>query len=163
MSLLFYLLLWSSFHDIHLSMTQINYNETANSLEIMTSIFLDDLEYTFEDQAYGKQHLCTKLEKDSAEIVLVEYLSEHINFTVNGEEKYWQFIGKEISPDLASVYCYLELVDVSKPKTIQISLTTLFEKYDDQQSIIHFKGPGNKQEYIILDHKTPRKELNLAL
>ncbi len=161
MSILFYLLITASMHDIHLSMTQVEYNEEARTLEVMTSIFLDDLEYTFEDQGYGKQHLCTKLERDSAEHVLVDYLSDHISFRVNGEDKYWQFIGKEISPDLASVYCYLELVDLEPLESIEIKQTTLFEKYDDQQSIIHFKGPANKQEYIILDRRNLSKIINL--
>ncbi len=137
-------------HDIHLSMMEVEYVAERQALQITESIFLDDLDFTFEDLGFGKQFLCTEMETDTAEAVLHAYMSERLSFSINGEPVLWEFIGKEISPDLASVYVHIYIPNVGTLESLTIENSVLFEKYDDQKTIVHIKGPNRKKDYLVL-------------
>ncbi|MBK8279949.1 MAG: hypothetical protein IPK94_07455 [Saprospiraceae bacterium] len=68
------------FHAIHLSKCEIQYNADANTLEVATQIYLDDLQTVLAKEGASDLHLCTDKEVSTAEAVLSKYLDKNFKF-----------------------------------------------------------------------------------
>lgn len=134
----------SSLHDFHLSKCLIEYNVTEKAIQISMQVFIDDLEEALRRE--GKDHLalCTPKEAPDAEQYFQDYLLEHFHLAVNGQEVTYNYLGKEISEDLSSLWCYLEIEAVANINSIKVSNDLLMETFEDQQNIISIKGPNNQ-------------------
>ncbi|MEZ5042236.1 MAG: DUF6702 family protein [Saprospiraceae bacterium] len=133
-----------SLHDFHLSKCLIEYNTTDQAIQISMQVFIDDLEEALRRE--GKDHLalCTPKEAPDAEQHFQNYLLEHFHLAVNGQEVTYNYLGKEISEDLSSLWCYLEIEAVTNINSIKVSNDLLMETFEDQQNIISIKGPNNQ-------------------
>ena len=58
-------------------------------------------------------------------------------------------LGKEISKDLAGVWCYLEIPNIEAIKQLKIQNQLLLEVFDDQKNIVHIRGPKGKKGGLI--------------
>ena len=122
-------------HEFHLSRTTINYDTEEQAIQISTSIFIDDLELSLKEIGYDSLKICTKKEKAIAENIIHEYMNQHLIVNINGVDMNFTFLGKEQSDDLAAVWCYLEIYDVSTFNEISITNTILTSQFDDQKNI----------------------------
>jgi len=74
-----------------------------------------------------------------------------MNITVDGQEKAFNFIGKETSEDLVAMYCYLEVEDVQSVNEITISNDMLMDLFDDQINIVKLKSKSTgKRGFMML-------------
>ncbi len=122
-------------HEFHLSKTTINYDTEERAIQISTSVFIDDLELSLKEIGYDSLRICTGKEKENAEVLVHNYLKEHLVIDIDGTTLGLTFLGKEQSDDLAAVWCYLEAYDVPAFKEISISNTILTAQFDDQKNI----------------------------
>lgn len=148
---LLFLLLFSpsEAHEFHVSKSQIEYNEAQQSLQISMHIFLDDLEIAIEESGGGKHFLCTEKETEDAVTILRKYLTQQFIINVDGTTKSYDFIGKELSEDLAAIWCYLEIKDIQTPTSMEVTNRILMDLYDDQKNIVHIIGPEQQQGYFM--------------
>ncbi|MCB0570086.1 MAG: hypothetical protein KDC66_10000 [Phaeodactylibacter sp.] len=138
------------YHAFHISKCLIDYNEAEQSLQMSMHIFLDDLEEALRRQGSGKLYLCTPKETPDAEKQLAAYLEQHFRLRVNGKQQAFEFIGKEVSDDLAAVWCYLEITGVANLKALEVANDILMELYSDQKNVVSINGPGHKQGMLLL-------------
>lgn len=131
-------------HDFHLSKCLIEYNMTDKAIQISMQIFIDDLEEALRKEGADNLALCTEKEAPDAEVHFKRYLTKHFRLSLNGKEATYNYLGKEISDDLQSLWCYLEIEQVTNLREIKVSNDILMEIFDDQQNIINVKGPGNQ-------------------
>jgi hypothetical protein len=137
-------------HEFHVSKCEIDYNTSENALQITLHIFLDDLELSMLAQGAEKQFLCTEKELENAETVYFEYLKENFQINLNnGELADYQWIGKEISDDLAAVWTYLEVPNVTDLSGISVKNTVLMDVHDDQKNIVQIKGGGARGYFLL--------------
>lgn len=140
----------AEYHDFHISKCLIDYNEPEQALQMSMHIFLDDLEEALRRQGADKLFLCTPKETADAEQHLTEYLRQHFRLKANGRERAFSFVGKEISEDLAAVWCYLEVAGVSGLKELEVTNDILMEVYSDQKNVVSINGPGRKQGMLLM-------------
>ncbi|MHA7059945.1 DUF6702 family protein [Aquimarina sp. M1] len=135
-------------HKFYVSVTQIEYVEEQNSLQIISRIFIDDIEKVLR-QRYD-QNIELVSEKNEAKIdkYLHTYLNQKLTIKVNGKQVVFNFIGKEYDNDL--VLCYLEVENVGSLSTITVANQTLMDFFEEQQNIIHVKK-GKKRKSLILE------------
>lgn len=136
-------------HEFHVSKSQIEYNQEQQTLQISVHIFLDDLEIAIEESGGGKNFLCTEKETKDAVTILQKYIAKHLVINVNGEAQAYDFIGKELSEDLAAIWCYFEIKNVEIPNSIEVTNEILMDLYDDQKNIVHVVGPNQQQGYFM--------------
>lgn len=135
------LLLWF-LHPIHVSVTEINFNEKNKSLEITSRIFIDDLELSIRA---GKRNESLDLlhpgEGVTTDQLAGEYLREHLRVKVDGKSPKINYLAHEID-DLAMV-CYLEIEGVRKLRTIEVTNSVIQETHADQSNLVHvtYRGP----------------------
>lgn len=135
-------------HEYYVSVTNIEYAEKEQSLQIISQIFIDDFE-TLLRQRYDES--ITLSEDDESKFVdtyMQRYLSDKLKLKVNGKVLKFNFIGKEYKDDIT--YCYLEVTNVSKMASIQVSNQILFDVFSEQQNILRLKILGENKSFLLV-------------
>lgn len=128
-----------SAHKFYVSVTQVNYSESDKSLQITTRIFIDDFEDALKKK-YGKTlKLATPDELPDSNVFINEYLLQNLAIRINGKSVMPVFLGKEYENDVIKCYLEVEHIQLKKLKSIEIKNRILFESFDDQNNIVHFK------------------------
>jgi hypothetical protein len=130
------------FHPLHISVTEIEYNEKVEALQIISRIFVDDLEVAIRaktelpdlDILNPKKGLTTKG-------LIADYVKGHLKIRLDGKEQQLNFLGYE-EENLAFI-CYIEIEKVKNFKVIEVENTVITEAFDDQSNLVHvtYKGP----------------------
>ncbi|MBG6128560.1 hypothetical protein IWQ47_000750 [Aquimarina sp. EL_43] len=135
-------------HKFYVSVTQVDYNAKQQSLQIVSRVFVDDIEELLKVR-YDES---TNLDKDEESLRvdknLATYLGQKLQFVVNGEEVSFTFLGKEYEDDL--IICYLEIENITSLNTIEITNQVLMDLFEEQQNIVHVKK-GNQRKSLILE------------
>lgn len=137
-------------HQFHVSKCLVEFNEAEQALQMSMHIFLDDLEEALRRKGADDLFLCTKLESDSAENFMAQYIAKNFILEVNGEILEYEFLGKEPSEDLQGVWCYMEIYNVSSVKDLKITNNILLEVYDDQKNVVSIIGPDRRKGMMLL-------------
>lgn len=137
-ALLFTLLL----HPMHVSVTEIEYNQKNKSLEIISRIFIDDLELSVRKQVNDEMlDLLNPTAPVTTDQLVREYLNRHLLIRIDGKPAKVNYIAHEIED--AAMICYLEIESVRKLKEIEITNSVIQEVHADQSNLVHvtYLGP----------------------
>jgi len=129
------------------SVTDVEYANDAQSLQIISRLFIDDFEQTLQDRYMDS----LKLDREESDTYIKKYFSKELVIKVNDIEQQLTFIGKEIDDDM--VHCYFEIENVSEVKSIHISNKLLFDSYKSQQNITHLKAKNKKKSFLFIKDK----------
>lgn len=123
-------------HPIHVSVTEIKHNEKVKAVEIISRIFIDDLELAVQKQINepgldllnpGKGRLTEKL--------VEAYLNEHLKIGLEGKPQVLHFLGLE-REDLA-LLCYIEIQNARRVTQVEVLNDVIMEVHDDQSNLVH--------------------------
>ncbi|HCW06243.1 MAG TPA: hypothetical protein DGG95_02640 [Cytophagales bacterium] len=138
----FILLFFSWLHPIHISVTEINYNEKEKSLQIISRAFIDDLELGVRAQR-GEAELDILEPKNglTTKQLVQNYLSVHLKIKIDGKPAKLNYLGFE--KEDVSLVSYIEIENVKKLKTIEVFSDVITEIHDDQSNLVHvtYKSP----------------------
>ncbi|MCH4553670.1 DUF6702 family protein [Aestuariibaculum lutulentum] len=149
-SLLVFALSFLSFATVHkyyISVTQIDYVEEKQSVQIISRIFIDDFEKLLRERYDENITLAGKNESESVDAYMEKYLKEKLMIKINGKPVNVQFIGKAYDVDIAK--CYLEIEKVKYIENIEITNEVLFDVFEEQQNIVK-TNINSKQKSVIL-------------
>ncbi len=124
-------------HPIHVSITEINWNESTKSLEIAHKIFIDDLEDALEKQFNLRLHLATDRENEETDMYLKKYLAQHFQLQGNGKPLLYHYLGKEYEQQ--AIWVFAEVQGVRKLKNLEIKNAILVDLYADQDNLLHLQ------------------------
>lgn len=144
-------------HKFYVSTTKVEYKEEKKSLQIITKLFIDDIEDVLQERYSPSIRLATKKETKAAEDFLKKYVLQKFKVEIDGKEIPLTYIGREYEIDVVKIY--LEASKVSNIETIEIENKILFEISPDQQNIVHVKRGDTKKSFI-LDKDNPNGMLN---
>ena len=137
-------------HEFHVSKTEIDYNGSEKALQITLHIFLDDLELSMQRQGAQKQFLCTEKELPGADSVYLAYLKNNFQLEINdGQAVDYQWVGKEISNDLAAVWTYIEVPNVTTLRDIKVRNSIILDVHDDQKNIVQIRGAAGSGYFML--------------
>lgn len=137
----FLLITWF-LHPIHVSVTEIEYSEKDKSLQIISRIFIDDLELSIKNRLKEESlDLLNPRNGQTTDQLVSTYLSDQIKIRLDGKWSTINYIAHEVE-DLA-IICYLEIEGVRKIKNIEITNRVIQDTHADQSNLVHvkFKGP----------------------
>ena len=141
-------------HKYYLSLTQIKFKEEAKSVQIIINVFMDDIETALNKDYNIDLQLTTKKELTDNDVYFEKYLKSKLKFKIDNAVKDFSYIGKEYEGDL--VYLYLEIENISKVSTIEITNKILMKHFPEQQNLI--KSKVDKQHKSVLLTKDHFKE-----
>lgn len=148
---LFALFSFSAVHKYYVSITQIEYVEDKQSVQIISRIFVDDIEKLVR-QRYDKN---ITLNDGQDEVIIdgyiKKYLSEKIYISINGAPSVLKFIGKEYDDDI--MRCYLEIENVASIKSFEIQNKVLFDIFEEQKNIVRNNINGKNKTFVLIPQK----------
>jgi hypothetical protein len=140
-------LLSFSAHKYYLSLTQIEFKKESKSIQIIINVFMDDIEAALNKNNNIDLQLATKKELKNNDLYFEKYLRSKLQFKIDTIAKDFKYIGKEYDGDL--VYFYLEIENIFKVSTIEISNKILLQHFPKQQNLIKTKV-GKKNKSVLL-------------
>lgn len=155
--LLFPLVTASTTHKFYVSITTIEYAPKEQTLQLITKIFLDDIEDALETRYTRKFNFNSKKETKGDGEILKDYVIQKLKINVNGEPATFTYIGKEYDIDVVKLY--IEIPNISSLNSIEVENKVLLDMFDEQQNIIHVKN-NNTRRSLILDKENPKGLLN---
>ena len=155
--LVFPLCAFTAMHKYYISVTQIDYLQEKQSVQITSRIFIDDFENLLKERYDERVTLEDKDESSTIDVYIDKYLNEKIKIKINGKDTNMIFIGKEYDADI--IKCYLEIQSIKKIESFEISNQVLFDLFDEQQNIVKTKI-YSKQKSFLLDHNSKIGLLN---
>lgn len=153
------LLAFVSAHKFYVSVTQITYSGQDRSFQIISRIFIEDLEKILEERYGINPKLATKNEVGNSNDLIEKYLSYHFKLSINGKTVPFTYIGREYETDVVKCYMEVKDIDIKTVKRIVVENKILFDAFEDQQNIIHFKI-GDKRTSFILVKENDKGLLN---
>jgi hypothetical protein len=140
-------LLSFSAHKYYLSLTQIEFKESSKSVQIIINVFMDDIETALNKDNNIDLQLSTKKELANNDVYFENYLRRKLQFKIDTIVKEFKYIGKEYDGDL--VYFYLEIENIAKVSSIEVTNKILLKYFPKQENLIKSKV-GTKNKSILL-------------
>lgn len=134
-------------HEYYVSVTNIEYVNEQQSLQIISQIFIDDFEKLLQERYDETITLAPDNNKTNIEKYMERYLEDKLKLEINSNPVSFKFIGKAYRDDIA--YCYLEVEDVSTLKSITVKNQILFDVFPEQQNILRIKGLGKNKSFLL--------------
>ncbi|SDS11472.1 DUF6702 family protein [Winogradskyella sediminis] len=135
-------------HEYYVSVTVVEYAKKEQSLQIISQIFIDDFETLIRKRFDESITLAIDDESEMVDTYMTKYLKDKLKILVNGKTVNFTFIGKEYKDDIA--YCYLEVENVSKLESIEITNQILFDVFSGQQNIVRLKVYEKNKSFLLV-------------
>ncbi|WP_298346193.1 DUF6702 family protein [uncultured Algibacter sp.] len=143
---------FTTMHKYYISVTQINYIQEKQSVQITSRLFIDDFENILK-QNYDENIVL--VDEENPEIIdsyIDRYLKKNMELVINDKVVTFNFIGKQYEGDI--VKCYLEVEDIQSIASFEITNRILFDLQKDQQNIVKTKI-NSKSKSVILTYENP--------
>ena len=137
-------------HKFYVSVTNIQYSEKEETLQITTRIFIDDLEAVLLERYGVKTSLATDNEIKDANAYIEKYLNRKMVFKVNGQHVPYTFLGKEYDTDIAICYLELPVGPLSGISSLEIQNEVLTDMFEEQQNVVHFRIVDKRKSFVLL-------------
>jgi hypothetical protein len=135
MKLLILYFLSVALHPLHVSVTEIKFDEKDKELEITSRIFLDDLETAIRQDLQQPTLDILQPKTSTADALIGAYWLKNISVLVDKKEAKVKYLGYEVEGDVVIIYSYAP--GIKKLNQITISQQTITELFDDQSNIVH--------------------------
>ena len=111
-----------------------------------------DFEYVLE-MHFNKKVELESIEKSSKEDqFIMDYLKKHFVVKSNNQQAVMNYLGFEVN-ERDDLYFYFSFTQISNFKQILVTNTVLFETFEQQQNIVHYKV-NDKTKSVTLAKKT---------
>jgi hypothetical protein len=141
---------FSGWHKFYVSVTNVEYAAEEESLQIISRIFIDDLENALQTRYDFRADLGTPEEANQADAYIERYFNAKFSVWINGDKKDYTFLGKRYDNDL--IVCYLEVTGLpgSELKSVGIQNEILTDIFEEQKNLVHLKVLGKKKSYVLI-------------
>lgn len=134
-------------HKFYLSLVQIEHVKEKQSVQIIISVFMDDIELALNENNNIDLRLSTKKEPENSEDYMKEYLQKNFYLKIDGALKNFNFLGKEYKGD--EVFFYLEIENIENIHQLEIVNTILVQHFPKQQNLIKLKVNGKNKSKLL--------------
>lgn len=130
-------------HPYHVGSMELKYNVESKSFEITGRFFLDDFENSLTKKNGKPLHFNDPKFKAQLKPTLEAYCAENLKLKINNQFVKVNFVGYE--EDKESVDVFLESEVVKDPKKVEVSMSFLYNFFNDQINIIHIIVNGERK------------------
>jgi hypothetical protein len=116
---------------------------------------MDDIEVALNTDYDINLQLTTKKELKDNDVYFQQYLKNKLQFKVNSLEREFSYIGKEYDNDL--VYFYLEIENIAKVTSIEVTNTLLLSHFPRQENLIKSEVGNNNKSVLLSKDKYKEK------
>ena len=137
-------------HDMHISLTELKWNEETSTFQVSIKIFIDDLELALSKEGTSGLSIGTSQESKNADGFIEGYLNKHFKIVINGKPLTLVFDGKEVSDDFQAIWCYVEFAaQPERGEKCTLSNDILFSLFEEQRNIVDIRMSKTQKDYMI--------------
>ncbi|MCR8559017.1 hypothetical protein KXD93_15275 [Mucilaginibacter sp. BJC16-A38] len=129
-----------TFHPIHVSTTNISYNNQDSKLEVICTIFTDDFEAALVKQYHAKTDLNRADMHAAMDALVKKYIISNLQIKTGAAPLNLAYIGFEINKEATDIY--FESDKIPAVKKIDADVSLLHNLFDDQINIVHITVGG---------------------
>ncbi|MUP41566.1 DUF6702 family protein [Christiangramia aestuarii] len=152
LALVFGLILFSSFttrdHETYLSVTEVEYNEEVQSIQIISRVFIDDLENVLSKRYQQEISLSYKEDLEKNREIIQKYLEKKLRISVEGKEQKLKLLGSKFDAD--QVVMFIEAAGVKSFKKVKVENLILTDLFDSQKNIVHVKKDKTIESMLLV-------------
>ena len=130
----------AAFHPIHVSTTNISFNQQEKKMEVICTIFTDDFEAALAKQYHTKSDLSKQEMHAAMDIIVKNYLAGHLKIAIGAKPINLHYLGFEINREATDVY--IESDKLPEFKKIDADVSILHNLFTDQINIVHMTVNG---------------------
>jgi hypothetical protein len=145
----------SGAHEFYLSVTEIEYNNEKQSLQIITRVFIDDFEDVLNERYGADLQLSEEAEEGAVAENISKYLKQKLRLQVNGEELQLNYLGKEYDAD--QLVLYIEVENLAPFNKIEVTNEILTDLFDDQKNVVHVKVNDKTKSLLLMRQQETEK------
>jgi hypothetical protein len=151
--LLLFLFSFTTKHEYHASVTQMQYNPKERAFEVSIRMFTDDLEKTLTRENGGQRVIFDKKYEKQNDQLLEKYVRKHFAFfNAQKQPKAFNYVGHETETDAQWVYIELPFAETFRGGTIQQSV--LMDTFDDQTNLVTINYNSQKKTLLFRKNQT---------
>lgn len=141
---------FTALHKFYVSVTNVEYSEKDQALQVISRVFIDDLEAVLLERYDVQARLGTPEESGLAKAYVERYFRTKFGFAVNGEARDFTFVGYRFDKDL--IVCYLEVPGVAPEnlKTVEVRNDVLTDLFEEQKNLVHMKVQGKRKSFVLI-------------
>ena len=149
------------FHPIHVTVTEIEYDEKDKALEIMMRVFIDDFELSLREELNQPElDILNPNAGQTTDQLAGAYLNKHFRILLDNKIQKANYLGHEREAD-AFIF-YIEVPNVRKWKTIQVQNDVLTALHEDQSNLVHVTVKGEVKS-LRLTRNTPQDKITFGI
>lgn len=141
------LLSFMGMHKFYVSVTDIEYNPETESLQLISRIFIDDMENLLKTRYNKELYLTKKEEHPEADAYLEKYFSQKLKIEVNGKQYPLSYLGKKYDNDILKVF--IEIKNVGVPEQVLVQNEILTDLFPDQKNVVHVNLDGEIKSLLL--------------
>jgi len=138
-------------HKYYMSVTDIEYVPQKKSLQIISRVFIDDLEKLLQTRYDDSIELLTEGNAAANNKYIEKYFQDKFQIIIKNKSLPLKFIGKRYEDDM--IICYFEAVNVENFKNVTISNLVLTDLFEDQKNLVHFKKEDRTESIMLIKDK----------
>lgn len=147
----------SYLHPIHVSVTEIEFDEKDHALEIMMRVFIDDLELSLRSSLNQPElDILNPGKGTTTDLLVSNYLKTHFKISLDNKPQLTKYLGHDRESE--ALIFYIEVSDVKKWKTISIYNDIIMATHNDQSNLVHVYV-NEKVKSLRLTQNTPADKL----
>lgn len=140
-------------HEVYVSLTQIEYNAEAHTLEVALKLFTDDTDRTVGRHFRENLNLGEPDEHRQADSLLMDYINEALKFSCDGTVQEMRYYGKEVAVEETWIYFDYPL-NCPKGSNVEIDNRIFTEVFEAQVNIMKFSAEGAEDQSLQLGVET---------
>jgi hypothetical protein len=128
----------------------VEYAQEEESLQIISRIFIDDLESALLARYDVEADLGTPEESAQGIAYIERYFNTKFTVFINGEVREYTFLGRKYDRD--QVICYLEISGIPEAglESVGVQNEILMDVFEEQKNLVHLKILGQKKSYVLV-------------
>ncbi|MFM1807567.1 MAG: hypothetical protein RLZZ242_292 [Bacteroidota bacterium] len=141
-------------HKFYLSVSKVNYNEKEQAFEMVSRVFIDDLELALSTR-YG-QSVGLDTEEEQVEVartLITRYLNSMLELQVNDAAVPMEFIGYTYEADQIILLIAFKPSKLSGESRIDFRNRLLTDVFEEQQNLVHFSIQKQKKSEVLSREK----------
>lgn len=127
-------------HPFYVSVTNIEHNEKAQSLEITSKVFPDDFENALKNEFGVPVNILMPLNKNETDSLVKKYFKKHFSIKADDADVLLNYLGYEKEEE--GVIMYFEATGIRKFKKLTVFMDVLYKEHAEQAQIIRSKANG---------------------
>lgn len=145
---IFSLLSFTTVHKFYVSVTEVEHNEQAQSLQVISRVFTDDFENVLKARYAENIRLGKDIETPGAETYIKKYLEQKIQIAIDGKKVALDYLGKEYDNDM--IIFYIEVPGIKEINRIDVENSVLMDLFEEQKNLVHVEVGGKTKSMVLV-------------